>query len=1554
MSLYRQITGKSSGSSVTRGGSGKQTTTSLYRQLIAEDEEEKKKPAAAVDTSREDEWARRDQDIRQIVFMRGLKELDEKYKGMSTQAKLASPEYKADLARVAASAGYSVEPEERNRMYSAEATTSALPYLAEKAKIGLNEFGRGLSALSTIGRSDSLSRTPSIAQQIQAMQTEDLARFQEAEQKNVSRGLRMFGDVVQGAAGMIPSMMMSAVNPAMGLQMMGLSAAGSSAQEAMSQGASKAQALAYGGLSGAIEVGTEYLFGGIPFMKGVGDKVTESVVKPIKNRIIRTAISKGLDGIGEAVEEIISGALDPYARRITFDPDAETATAEDLLYQGAIGFGVSALLGLPGTIVDASGRTQQAIKGIDSVDKDGNIVLILGDDSHIVVNPSKMKYEALETFKSYLPDVKKKQLSKPMQEVKKVIDRAMAEKIVENERTVKKMTVKEDISQKVSAVAGSSVDASKIAKAAGVSTATAETAVADTAETRPAADTAPVVEDHATQRAASSAKTAASSMETGQSFTYKVGDSVRILTGDTIQEVQLTSVTKSAVEGVTEDGKRLRFTRQTFEDRFRAATEMEKQPEISLADRQAIENIEKEMFGEVLPMKINLQLFAEKMKQARQKLMTEFRKEKEAIRYLAKEKQAAALDKLSRKYEEKIAKLEKLLDAEKYKNFWKSELDKRDFREKIAKLRQQKNNQIAELKKQFSEKLKKVKKEYTLKKDQEVARLKLKMQEKSSAEKAKARERAEINKKLQQLRKIDVKHMRPEYKRQVEALLAGLDITAKVHTQKKLESLAKMKKYIEANPDHNIPDHVLKQLDILSKKTVSQLTKDEFDAIYNSVMHLVHLEKMKNRLIMKGRYREAADVAAEAAANVLRNRKIKTDPTAIDTSKPETTRKFVKEFFLNHLNPETLAIMSDQESDGIIKKILFDDMYEGHNKELKYKHDAYAIFKDFLEGLGGEIRKWSRSFNKKLAAEDLVEIPISRQRGQDITKIRITKAERIYLYLAFKDKDALRSILKGGVSFGNNLSQVVRLTPEDIKTIKESMTKEELQFADLAEKYFLDYARPLMNEVFLELNGYELIPERKGYVPIKRHQDFLDRDYLKMKNKTFTLSLEGMGFLKERVKASTPIVADDIFRTLVEHIEKIGAYYGLAKPLRNAKMLLENPKLKNAYRQTGMYEVYQQLKKYIEDVETGSADLEFLDRLSHKIRSKFATSVLGANPFTILKQFSAYILETNEIPAKYLMKAQFTKSAIDEIVKYSPILAERVEGNISLELGEIGKIAQMRKLFGNYKDIPQLLTKGMVKADRQIIAKTWNAVKMMLQEQNPDLTGEELLTKTARKTEEIIRHTNSAATMYDRSAIGRSKSEFTKALTMFTSQTNIMFNSVVRAIMEYNQSQKTAKDFAKASKKLVTTLVLANLVEQAIDQLRLKITGKGDDEEEGKWDIVMDIVEGILNQVYFVGKIFSAYRSNVKYGKYFGYDLTTPEFQVTKQLIDYVTDITTVIQQVASKERYKSGPNKGKLKWKKTLQGLVDETFSILAKFTGIPYDTPKKIVEGIVEKVKD
>lgn len=973
--------------------------------------------------------------------------------------------------------------------------------------------------------------------------------------------------------------------------------------------------------------------------------------------------------------------------------------------------------------------------------------------------------------------------------------------------------------------------------------------------------------------------------------------------------------------------------------------------EYTTSTKAEIEAIEKEFFGSKM-IKVNLQLFAEKRLTAYEKLRDEFRKEVEAIKYLEKEKRADALERLKQKYEAKIERFKKLLDAEKYKNFWKSELDKREFKQKLDTLRDNKNRQIAAMQKRFSEKLKDVRRQYTLKKHEAISKLKEKYRTKEERARARTEERDEINKKLTRLRKIDLKHMLPEYRKQIEAIFENFDISAKKHTAKKLNELQRIKQYIESNPEHNIPDHILKRLSILSKKTVSQITKAEFDDIYNSVMHLVHLEKLKNKLIMKGRYREAAEIAQRAAENVLKNRKIKTDPTSIDTNKPEFSQNYVKEFYLNHLNPETLCVMSDQSSDGIIKNVLFDNMYEGHSNELKYRQDAYKIFEEFLGSLGGDIRTWSRSLNRKIKNRDLVEIKLAKQPGQTVSKIRITKAERLYLYLASKDADAKRSILKGGASFGTNLSQVVKMTEADLSAIAESLSDRERQFADLVEKYFLDYARPLMNEVFLELNGYELIPTRKGYVPIKRHGDFLNRDYLKMRNKPAQVSLEGMGVLKERVHASSPIVVDDIFRALVEHVEKVSAYYGLAKPLRNAKMLMANPKFKNAFRQTGMYNVYQHLSKYLQDAEMQSVDMEFFDKIAYSIQHRFASSALGLNPFTILKQFSAYVLETNEINPKYLLKAQFTKSAIDEIYKYSPILLDRLEGNASLEIGEIRKIARIRKLFGNYKDLPDIFTRGIAAADRQIIAKTWNAVKMMIREQYPAISEEELLTQTARKTEEIVRHTNSASTLYDRSPIGRSKSLFMRSLTMFTSQTNIMFNSAVRAILEYNQSQKTAKDFVKASGKLITILVLANLAEQSVDKLRRKITRKDDDEE--RWNIPLDILEGILSQIYFVGKAFSAYKSKLEYGKLFGYDFTVPQLQIAEQVINYATDLTTLVEQIATKEKYKSGKNKGQLKWKKTLQGLANETFSILSKFLGLPYDSVKRIIEGTKEKAED
>jgi len=382
-----------------------------------------------------------------------------------------------------------------------------------------------------------------------------------------------------------------------------------------------------------------------------------------------------------------------------------------------------------------------------------------------------------------------------------------------------------------------------------------------------------------------------------------------------------------------------------------------------------------------------------------------------------------------------------------------------------------------------------------------------------------------------------------------------------------------------------------------------------------------------------------------------------------------------------------------------------------------------------------------------------------------------------------------------------------------------------------------------------------------------------------------------------------------------------------------------------------MGNILKQLENYVSDIEKKSINMGFLDRLSYTLQNRMASAALGANPFTILKQYSSYLLETNEIPAKYLLKAQFTKSDLSEIQKYSPILTDRIKGNVSMELGELGKVASVRELFGNYSGIldnlPQMLTKGITAADRQITGKTWNAVKMMVKEQNPSISQEELLTQTARKVEEILRHTNSAATMLDRSATGRSTDTLTRAVTIFTSQTNIMLNSAVQSVLELNRSSRTAKDYATVAKKLVTIYILANIMEQSVDRLRDKIKGQDDE----PWNVPMDILEGILSQVYLVGKAFTAFRSKVEYGKYFGYDFSIPQLQMGEQLINLAVDINTLFEQTSTQEIYKSGEHKGTLKWKQTITSMLDEIASISAKLNGIPYDSVKSLIESQFNK---
>lgn len=94
--------------------------------------------------------------------------------------------------------------------------------------------------------------------------------------------------------------------------------AASGAREALNDGASLNQALAYGAGSGLTEVGTEKMFGGIPGLNEGAINTGGGV------------LGRALDILGEGVEEAASTLINPYLKRATYDRNAQNATAQEL------------------------------------------------------------------------------------------------------------------------------------------------------------------------------------------------------------------------------------------------------------------------------------------------------------------------------------------------------------------------------------------------------------------------------------------------------------------------------------------------------------------------------------------------------------------------------------------------------------------------------------------------------------------------------------------------------------------------------------------------------------------------------------------------------------------------------------------------------------------------------------------------------------------------------------------------------------------------------------------------------------------------------------------------------------------------------------------------------------------------------------------------------------------------------------------------------------------------------------------------------------------------
>ena len=162
---------------------------------------------------------------------------------------------------------------------------------------------------------------------------------------------------------------------------MGVSSMGSGMSEAYNDGATDGEAFAYGLSKGAIDAGTELIFGGlgkslnaIGLSKGISsldDTFAKALSSKISNQVAKNLVEFGVKASGEGFEELLAGYGTAVAKHFTYMDEEEIKDIiadENLLEQFVVGMATSGMIQsgyIPGT---ANGSLKDAnAKGTDFI-----------------------------------------------------------------------------------------------------------------------------------------------------------------------------------------------------------------------------------------------------------------------------------------------------------------------------------------------------------------------------------------------------------------------------------------------------------------------------------------------------------------------------------------------------------------------------------------------------------------------------------------------------------------------------------------------------------------------------------------------------------------------------------------------------------------------------------------------------------------------------------------------------------------------------------------------------------------------------------------------------------------------------------------------------------------------------------------------------------------------------------------------------------------------------------------------------------------------------------
>lgn len=650
----------------------------------------------------------------------------------------------------------------------------------------------------------------------------------------------------------------------------------------------------------------------------------------------------------------------------------------------------------------------------------------------------------------------------------------------------------------------------------------------------------------------------------------------------------------------------------------------------------------------------------------------------------------------------------------------------------------------------------------------------------------------------------------------IDALKADLNASKQAQLDRLNQQLTEAEALPDSEKAEMLRDRLRKRIRETENRTYLPMTVDQMRMLKAITTSTLHVIRTANKTLSLQQAEAVDKIAGEAAVEVNRSK-----------GNDGKFRRMLTRYNLDMLGGTRVFRMLGGYAKNSQMEKLGTMLNDGQRRQTEILVEGTHLFDNVT---GKKNLKQMEQFAGKGAK--LVDLGLKDNRGKAAP---LTHAQMCSLYMHLRNADSKEHLMNGGFTVpdaveynkGNIVEayqkgQTVRigmLTDSEgkpmadtiVSAIEKNLTDYDRAWIGSMENFFGSYTTDLINETSMKLLGYKRAVV-KNYYPIAVNKKALATQ---IEGLHLDATIEGRGFLKNRVKSPQPILLEECNNVVQRSLRDTAAYAGLAPAIRDVQKVL-NSRIET---EDGL----KVLKNGILEEKWGSDAVNYVDELLTdlqtpgrktrkssmtalgKLRGNYAGAILTLNPGVAIAQAASLptagaVLGADTMAAVVPFVKNFSpkqRAALEaEITEHGDALLQyRLRGSQRGELESIGK--NLSAAEKGMEKVPKQLTGWINGVDEITVAALWEGSKRYVEHHTNEFAegaatkGSEAYWEAVNKTyQRVIEETQPNYTTMQRAGIQRSDNELVRTLTMFTTQRFQNYGILADAVLAYNAQRE--------------------------------------------------------------------------------------------------------------------------------------------------------------------